>query len=259
MRIGISGGETLSLTRFDNTKAPWGRDMILSKRIMDMSNPGQILVSEGTTEQAAQFNKEYKFKHMGEHIVKHEEKVKVYSFSFEDEYGNKIGNDETILCECHSLSKNDSKLAEDKVKKDVVKEGTDLGIIKFKESKDLRFRILYMLFYEENIRGSDANVLNDLEFVDQRMLRSESRSLIRGQYVSVDNGRMILENKGTNEINRIIEGFANYLLSQEDRNCKADAKQIEITGGHLSPEFHRIKNLWKGLFIKFLNDYEGLE
>ena len=47
IRIGISGGETMTVTHYDGkTKAPWGRDMILAKRIMDKGTANHILVSE---------------------------------------------------------------------------------------------------------------------------------------------------------------------------------------------------------------------
>lgn len=102
IRTGISSGNALSVTRFNDTPAPWGRDMVIAKRIMDMANPDQILVNQGTAEQVAPFNRNYIFRPMGEHTVKHRESVTVYSFTFSDEDGNLIGNDETIDCDCHS-------------------------------------------------------------------------------------------------------------------------------------------------------------
>ena len=50
IRIGISGGETLPVRHFDKRSlhaAPWGRDMVMAKRIMDICCPSHILVSEG--------------------------------------------------------------------------------------------------------------------------------------------------------------------------------------------------------------------
>lgn len=102
IRTGISSGNALSVTRFNDTPAPWGRDMVIAKRIMDMANPDQILVNQGTAEQVRPFNRNYIFRLMGEHTVKHRESVTVYSFTFSDEDGNLIGNDETIDCDCHS-------------------------------------------------------------------------------------------------------------------------------------------------------------
>jgi class 3 adenylate cyclase len=103
IRIGISGGETLPVRHFDKRSshaAPWGRDMVMAKRIMDMSCPNQILVSQGTKEQVIQFNQDYRFKDMGEHTVKHGERVAVYSFVYTDGQ-NQIGNDKCICCDCH--------------------------------------------------------------------------------------------------------------------------------------------------------------
>ena len=109
IRIGISGGETLPVRHFDKRSshaAPWGRDMVMAKRIMDIGCPGHILVSEGTKEQVMQFNRDYKFKHMGEHIVKHGDKVVIYSFLYQDgRY--RIGNEDPICCDCHKLPPRD--------------------------------------------------------------------------------------------------------------------------------------------------------
>lgn len=102
IRTGISSGNSLCVTRFNGTSAPWGRDIVIAKRIMDMANPDQILVSRGTAEQVAPFDRNYIFRPMGEHTVKHGEIVRVSSFTFNDEDGNLIGNNETIDCECHS-------------------------------------------------------------------------------------------------------------------------------------------------------------
>jgi hypothetical protein len=106
IRIGISGGETLPVRHFDKRSlhaAPWGRDMVMAKRIMDIGCPSHILVSEGTKEQVMQFNRDYKFKHMGEHTVKHGDKVVVYSFLYQDGQ-HQIGNKDPICCDCHKLS-----------------------------------------------------------------------------------------------------------------------------------------------------------
>ncbi|HEU4822836.1 MAG TPA: adenylate/guanylate cyclase domain-containing protein [Nitrososphaeraceae archaeon] len=103
IRIGISGGETLPVCHFDKRSshaAPWGRDMVMAKRIMDIGYPGHILVSEGTKDQVVQFNRDYKFKHMGEHIVKHGDKVVVYSFLYKDGE-HQIGNEDPVYCDCH--------------------------------------------------------------------------------------------------------------------------------------------------------------
>jgi class 3 adenylate cyclase len=60
IRVGISDGETLSVRHFDKKSlhaAPWGRDMVIVKRIMDIGRPGHILVSQGTKEQIIQFKR----------------------------------------------------------------------------------------------------------------------------------------------------------------------------------------------------------
>jgi class 3 adenylate cyclase len=100
IRIGISGGETMTVTHFNGKTAPWGKDMILAKRIMDKGGPNHILVSEQVVQQIRQLRKDYKFMDMGEHILKHGEKVRVFSFLFQDA-NKKIGSTEPIgwLCE----------------------------------------------------------------------------------------------------------------------------------------------------------------
>ena len=66
IRIGISGGETMSVTHFNGkTTAPWGKGMILAKRIMDKGGSNHILVSEQVVRQIRQLQKDYKFMDMG--------------------------------------------------------------------------------------------------------------------------------------------------------------------------------------------------
>lgn len=74
---------------------PAREGMILAKRIMDKGGSNHILVSEQVVQQIRQLRKDYKFMDMGEHIVKHGQKVKVFSFLFQDE-NNKIGSTEPI-------------------------------------------------------------------------------------------------------------------------------------------------------------------
>ena len=76
----------MTVTHFNGkTTAPWGRDMILAKRIMDKCGSNHILVSEQVVPQIRQLRKDYKFIDMKEHIVKHGEKVRVFSFLFQDD------------------------------------------------------------------------------------------------------------------------------------------------------------------------------
>jgi class 3 adenylate cyclase len=66
VRIGISGGETMKITDYDGkTKAPWGRDIILAKRIMDKRTTNHTLSSEQVAQQVRQLNTGYKFIDMG--------------------------------------------------------------------------------------------------------------------------------------------------------------------------------------------------
>ncbi len=66
VRIGISGGETMTATDNDGkTMATWGRDMILAKRIMDKRTTNHILSSEQVAQQVRQLNTGYKFIDMG--------------------------------------------------------------------------------------------------------------------------------------------------------------------------------------------------
>lgn len=70
------------VTHFNGkTTAPWGKDMILAKRIMDKGGSNHILVSEQVVQEIRQLRKDYKFMDMGEHIVKHGEKVRMFSIS----------------------------------------------------------------------------------------------------------------------------------------------------------------------------------
>jgi class 3 adenylate cyclase len=75
IRIGISGGETMTVTHYDGkTKARWGRDMILAKRIMDHGTANHILVSEQVAQQVRQLHKGYKFIDMGNMLLNMEKK-----------------------------------------------------------------------------------------------------------------------------------------------------------------------------------------
>ncbi len=86
----------MTVAHYDGkTKAPWGMDMILAKRIMDKGTAIHILVSEQVAPQVRQLHKGYKFIDLGEHVVKHGEKIKVFSFLFQDE-GNEVGSRDPI-------------------------------------------------------------------------------------------------------------------------------------------------------------------
>lgn len=92
IRIGISSGETMLVTHFDrSTNAPWGRDVLIAKRIMDVGKANQILVSKHVVDQVKQLDRTYKFVDMGRYTVKHGENVSIYSFLYQDEK-NQIGN-----------------------------------------------------------------------------------------------------------------------------------------------------------------------
>ena len=95
IRVGISSGETLPVTPFRAGKiAPWGRDVVLAKRIMDIANQDQILINTNTLEQVKQFgfnNPIYDFIDKGEIKFKHDEKVRITTIIYKSiDSGNPI-------------------------------------------------------------------------------------------------------------------------------------------------------------------------
>ena len=101
LRVGISSGETLEVSQFEGKKAPWGRDMVIAKRIMDISAPNQVLVTKGCMEQLKQYHYTgFKFKHKGKHELKHEPDIDVYSMTFKG-HKDSFGNDSQPHCNCH--------------------------------------------------------------------------------------------------------------------------------------------------------------
>lgn len=98
-RIGISGGATLDIKHTNGSFAPWGRGMVVARRIMDMARPNQILCSEWITKDAKLFNQSFKFYDMGEHSIKWGDRVAICSFLYEDK-DIKIDNVAAINCDC---------------------------------------------------------------------------------------------------------------------------------------------------------------
>lgn len=96
VRIGIGAGTP---SYFDdgvhNQKAPWGVNLILTKRIMDLANEDQILVSDLAYQLIRDLDNDVKYKNylidMGEAYIKHQTKgEKVYSFYKKDHFGNNL-------------------------------------------------------------------------------------------------------------------------------------------------------------------------
>jgi class 3 adenylate cyclase len=99
LRIGISGGATLDVKQTNGKSAPWGRGMIVARRIMDMARPNQILCSEWMTNDVKLFNPSFRFYNMGEHTIKWGDRVAVSSFLYEDEE-IKLDNATPVDCDC---------------------------------------------------------------------------------------------------------------------------------------------------------------
>jgi len=99
LRIGISGGATLDVKQADGKSAPWGRGMIVARRVMDMARPNQILCSEWMTNDVKLFNLSFRFYSLGEHTIKWGDRVAVSSFLYEDE-DIKLDNTTHVDCEC---------------------------------------------------------------------------------------------------------------------------------------------------------------
>lgn len=106
MRMGISSGETLLVKQFkmEDGSSPWGRDMVIAKRIMDIAAPDQILINKDTVNQIKQFVDSdwgYSFKDKGKRETKHGDTMEVSTFMFEDKSTGKIiGNDKKLECKC---------------------------------------------------------------------------------------------------------------------------------------------------------------
>lgn len=94
VRMGISSGETLLVIQFYNApSAPWGREMVIAKRTMDIASPDQILINKDTMNQIKQFidsGMGYSFKDMGKHETKHGD----------ISTGEVIGNENKLNCKC---------------------------------------------------------------------------------------------------------------------------------------------------------------
>lgn len=96
VRIGIGFGSFLSFNDGVNEEfAPWGHELILARRIMDIANPNQILITDYAFQKIKNdffFDKNQYGINMfdkGKIILKHHEELEnVYSFYKENEYGN---------------------------------------------------------------------------------------------------------------------------------------------------------------------------
>lgn len=96
VRIGIGFGSFLSFNDGVNKEsAPWGHELVLARRIMDIANPNQILLTDYAFQKIKNdffFDKnEYGMNlfDKGKIILKHHEELEnVYSFYKENEYGN---------------------------------------------------------------------------------------------------------------------------------------------------------------------------
>jgi hypothetical protein len=98
IRTGISSGLTGLVKPFvmNSPSAPWGRNMVIAKRIMDLCGSDQILVDKSTVDQIGQFSRGYSFKGMGKYKVKHDDVVEVCAFTYQNKeisesmFGKKI-------------------------------------------------------------------------------------------------------------------------------------------------------------------------
>ncbi|MGC2427748.1 MAG: adenylate/guanylate cyclase domain-containing protein [Nitrososphaeraceae archaeon] len=98
IRTGISSGLTSLVRHFDRNMpdAPWGRSMVIAKRIMDNCNIDQILVDNNTVDQVRQIAKGYLFTPMGKHKIKHGDEIEIYALIYENKeitesmFGNKV-------------------------------------------------------------------------------------------------------------------------------------------------------------------------
>ncbi|HET8793383.1 MAG TPA: hypothetical protein VFM31_06300 [Nitrososphaeraceae archaeon] len=81
IKIGISYGNCIKLFQNDPSH-PWGREMVLSKRIVDIANSGNILLSSAAYKNISQYNSSYyeNLEAIGLYEFKHKEKDIIYIY-----------------------------------------------------------------------------------------------------------------------------------------------------------------------------------
>jgi hypothetical protein len=89
VRIGLNEGNCFTFSDFNGTKAFWGSGIIFAKRIMDLANNNQILVSQSMAESLQELSDEYRkiLKPLRDYELKHGHAMLVYSA-----YGEGFGN-----------------------------------------------------------------------------------------------------------------------------------------------------------------------
>jgi hypothetical protein len=101
-RIGIGYGvSTLYANCFENQKVPWGRDLIISRRVMDSANPNQILLTHSAYETVKSNTSLEKYdkniKYIGSILPKTGKDENVYTFFKKNERGGfEFGNNFVI-------------------------------------------------------------------------------------------------------------------------------------------------------------------
>lgn len=89
IRIGLNDGNCFSFIDFNKNKSFWGSGIIIAKRIMDIANNNQILVSQSMAESLQEISDEYRktLKPLRDYELKHGHVMLIYSA-----YGKDFGN-----------------------------------------------------------------------------------------------------------------------------------------------------------------------
>ena len=89
VRIGLSSGPVFTVMDITDKPDVWGPGIIMARRVMDLGDSWHILIADNLANQLKPLTEEYRrnIREIGEHEIKHGEKIKVFLACSED-YGN---------------------------------------------------------------------------------------------------------------------------------------------------------------------------
>ena len=89
VRIGLSSGPVFTVMDITDKPDVWGPGIIMARRVMDLGDSWHILIADNLANQLRPLTEEYRrnIREIGEHEIKHGEKIKVFLACSED-YGN---------------------------------------------------------------------------------------------------------------------------------------------------------------------------
>jgi hypothetical protein len=199
VRIGIGYGSFLS---FDDgvhkEYAPWGHELVISKRIMDLARPNQILLTDFAFQKIKNdflFDKNDYCWHLfdkGKIILKHHNQLEnIYSLYKENEYGNNLDIETTLdikpLLQSYKIDKNFIDPLQN-----FCEERFETIIKKFKEMTDpskglemgfISMGLIYKVLFENGSEYISATYLSPSEYWE--IQNSEPLNLLGHQEKSI--------------------------------------------------------------------------